>query len=242
MSPKKILLALQFWDGDKEQAMKVARLVADLQPGICEIADFMFVARFDCTQDQRTIEHVSRKFNVQHFINQRFRGAEWPHGCNQLAFGTLDYVYTKMESKRIPDYKAVLLFEADSAPMHPAWISALSEEWDKKDVKVLGHLLAHGPDGKGHVNGNCLISTDKAFLKWLCRDVGGCTPHAGWDWVLAPKFRQKGWADTPLIRSWYNQRGMTAETFETASRQGMALLHGFKDDSLLRHVRARFAS
>lgn len=236
---QKLLLALQFWERDRDQAMKVARLVADLQPGMCEIADFLFVARHDCAQDMKTIEHVSRKFNVHHFINTRFRGAMWPFGCNQLAFGTLDYVYTKMASKRLPDYKAVLLFEADACPMYPAWITDLSQEWDKKNVKVLGHLLSHGP-GPGHVNGNCLLSTDKSFLKWLCRDVGGVTPHAGWDYILAPQFRKHGWSDTPLIRSWYRQPTMPKEGFEEASRQGIALLHGVKDASLLGHVRQRF--
>jgi hypothetical protein len=244
---QKLLLALQFWNGDKAQAMGVARLVADLQPGFSELADFMFVARFDCTQDMKTVEHVSRKFNVHHFINSRFRGAEWPFGCNQLAFGTLDYVYTKMESKRLPDYKAVLLFEADTTPLYPAWISDLSQAWDKANTKMLGHVLPHGPrtsntPGGGHVNGNCLISTDKTYLKWLTRDVGGCTPHGGWDFVLAPEFKKRGWADTPLIRSWYRMPTMTEEQFESASAQGIALLHGCKDDSLIRHVRSRFVT
>lgn len=237
MITQKLLLAIQFWQGDKEQAMKVARLIADLQPGFCEIADFMFVARFDCGQDMKTIEHVSRKFNVHHFINHRFRGAEWPHGCNSLWFGTMDRVYTQTVADKFPRYKAVLTFEADAAPMTPHWISALSQAWDKAQAKVLGAFQsAPGP----HINGNALFSCDKSFLKWITRDVGGCSPHGGWDFLMANEFRKKGWADCALMRSWWQLATMPPEVFEDLSRQGVVFFHGCKDDSLLKLVRARF--
>lgn len=237
MIQQKLLLAIQFWDRDKEQAMKVARLIADLQPGFCELADFMFVARFDCTQDMKAVEYVSRKFNVHHFINNRHRGSEWPHGPNSLWFGTMDYVYTMSVAKRIPDYKAVLTFEADATPLSPHWISALSQDWDRAKTKVLGAMQTSPAP---HVNGNALFSCDRSFLKWISRDVGGCTPHAGWDFVLAGQFQRKGWADCPLMRSWWNMATMGKETFEDLSRQGVVFFHGCKDDSLLRHVRERF--
>ena len=234
---KKILLAIQFWERDKEQAMKVARLIADLQPGFCDIADFMFVARFDCEQDMKTIEHVSRKFNVHHFINSRFRGAEWPHGCNSLWFGTMDYIFSMTEAKRIPDYKAVLTFEADSSPLSPNWISELSQAWDKANVKVLGAMQTNPAP---HVNGNALFSCDLPFLKWIARDIAGCTPHAGWDFVLANAFKKKGWADCPAMRSWWGYPTMSKETFDQLGREGVVFFHGCKDDSMVRHVRERF--
>lgn len=234
---QKLLLALQFWDGDKEQAMNVARLIADLQPGFCEIADFMFVARFDCEQDLKTVEYVSRKFNTNHFVNTRFRGAEWPFGCNQLFFGTVDYVFTMSEAKKIPDYKAVLTFEADTAPLSPNWISELSQAWDRANVKVLGALQSNPAP---HINGNALFSCDLKFLKWLTRDIGGCTPHAGWDFVLAPQFKKWGWADCPAMRSWWQTKEMPKEVFEQLSREGVVFFHGIKNGDLIRHVRERF--
>jgi len=235
---QKLLLAIQFWDKDKEQAMKVARLIADLQSGFCEAADFMFVARFDCTQDMKTVEHVSRKFNVHHFINTRHRGAEWPHGCNSLWFGTMDYVYTMSVAKRIPEYKAVLTFEADSAPLSPNWISELSRGWDEAKGKVYGAMQSNPAP---HVNGNALFSADRDFLKWVTRDVGGCSPHAGWDFVLASEFRKRGWADCPKMRSWWGYPTMSEETFNQLSREGVVFFHGVKNCSLVEHVRNRFA-
>lgn len=236
---KKLLLALQFWEKDRPAAMDVARLIADLHPGFCETADFMFVARFDCEQDMKTIDYVSRKFNVHHFVNTKFRGAEWPHGPNALWFGTMDFVFSMSEAKRIPDYKAVLTFEADACPLTPNWLSVLSQEWDKAETKVLGAMqTAPAP----HVNGNALFSCDLPFLKWIARDVGGVTPHAGWDFVLANAFKKKGWADCPSMRSWWNMATMDKGTFEDLCKQGVVFHHGVKDDSLRRLVRQRFVA
>ena len=232
----KILLALQYWEGDKAQAMKLARLVADLEPRHSEYADFLFVSRFDCTHDLETVKYVSKKFKVHTYINRQ-RGEMWPHGCNSLWFGTVDWVYSYGEADRIPPYKAILTFEADACPLTPNWISEISREWDKAKVKVLGALLQSPGE---HVNGNALFSGDKAFLKWVSREVGGCSPTGGWDFLLAPQFKRRGWANSNFFRSWWNTPSMTYDTFEDLVRQGVRVFHGCKDESLLSHVRRRF--
>ncbi len=233
---EKILLALQFWDGDKAQAMNLARLIADLEPRHSDKADFLFVSRFDCAHDMETVKHVSKKFNVHTYINRQ-RGQMWPHGCNSLWFGTMDWIFSYGEADRIPPYKAILTFEADCAPLAPNWITELSREWDKAKVKVLGALLKAPGE---HVNGNALFSGDKAFLKWISRDIGGCTPHGGWDYILAPEFKRRGWANSNLFRSWWNTKTVSQETFQDLSKQGAVFFHGCKDESLLGHVRRRF--
>ena len=60
----KLLLALQYWDGDKEMAMKVARLIADMEPAHNADVDFLFCSRFDCTHDMDSVAHVAKKFRV----------------------------------------------------------------------------------------------------------------------------------------------------------------------------------
>lgn len=214
---RKILLALQFWNGDKARAMEVARLIADLEPRLSEKADFLFVSRFDCSQDEDTIKYVSRKFYTHHYIN-RTRGEMWPHGCNALWFGTMDWVYSHGLAKRVPDYKAVLTFEADAFPLAPNWVSELHQEWDRVNVKVLGALQSSpGP----HINGNALFSGDPAFLKWVAREKGGCRPSGGWDYLLASEFRKRGWSNSNLFRSWWGYPTMTRETFDSLVAQGV---------------------
>lgn len=234
---EKILLALQFWDGDKAQAMKVARLIADLEIRHSDQADFLFVSRFDCGHDKSTLDHVSRKFNTYKCVNRR-RGREWPHGCNDLWFGTMDYMFAMNAAKRLPTYKAILTFESDATPLAPNWISELSRAWDaSQPTKVLGALQSSpGP----HVNGNAMFSGDLKFLKYIARDVGGCSPQGGWDFMLAPMFKRLGWRDSGLFRSWWNYPNMSEETFNQLGREGVVFFHGVKNDSAMNHVRRRY--
>lgn len=234
--PTKILLALQFWEGDKKMAMKVARLIADLEPRHSEIADFIFFSRFDCSHDMETVGYVARKFNTYTEINRR-RGTEWPHGPNSQWFGLMDYVYTVNVAKRFPVYKAILTFEADAVPLAPNWIGELSREWDRaQPAKVVG---AHQTSPGSHINGNAMFSGDIQFLKQI-RDIGGVNPTGGWDYILAPTFQKAGWKNSNLFRSWWNCKTASGETFSQLTREGVSFFHGVKDESLLNLVRQRY--
>lgn len=236
----KLLLCLQYWSGDKKQAMELARFIADLQPGRCEIADFLFVSRFDCPHDMETIRYVSKKFNVMHYTSKR-RGTGWPNGCNELWFGSMEYVYHMIEARKIPWYKAVFTFEADGVPLAPNWINQFSQAWDEESKKnltfVLGpYLIYPGP----HINGNAMFSCHLAFLKWLVKQVGGARPSAGWDFVLYPDFKKWGARDYPMMQSYWGSRTFTEEGFQHQLARGTAFLHGVKDDSLLNMARKKF--
>lgn len=236
---KKILLLLQFWEGDRDQAMRTARLIADLQPGFCDIADFMFVARFDSTNDGKTMDYVSRKFHVHSHVNTGRRGVGWPSGCNDLFFGSIDHVYSHRLAERLPDYKAVLTFEADCCPLHPEWVSTLSAAWDKAGTKMYGPVVS-GPGMNEHCNGNTFVSGDLEHLRWLAREIGGCSPHVGWDYLLYPKFLARGVKNAPEMRSIYRAIGFTPEVFAKLRQQGVSFVHGVKDDSLEKIVREKF--
>lgn len=232
---QKILLALQFWNGDKVEAMKRARLIADLSFKHSDKADFLFFSRFDTTHDPETIKHVSRKFDTHYAVNRR-RGIGWPSGCNDLFFGMVDWVYSQKEAGRVPDYKAILAFEADSCPLHSNWINQLSESWDKAKSKIHGPLLENGP----HVNGNCLVSAEMKFLKWLSRTKGGCSPIGGWDYLMYGDFKPWGISDAPCMKSWWRVPTMDSATYEGLLSQNVCFLHGVKDDSLVRLVRKKY--
>lgn len=237
---KKILLALQYWDGDREQALKLARFIASMEPRHSEIADFMFICRFDSSIDLDTVQEVSRKFNVYTHKSRR-QAKGWPYGCNELWFDTMTRIYELKAAKKMPDYKAVLTFEADCSPLVPDWIAQLSAEWDKRKVTVLGHLSDCGGghwDG-WHINGNALFSGDMDFLKQI-RSLAGCRANSGWDLILAPRFKKMGWSGTEKIVSKYGRKDVCSlAEYETMLTDGTVLLHGFKNDSLLKLVKAR---
>jgi len=225
----KLLLALQFWKGDKDQAMRLARFIADLQPGHCEIADFLFISRFDCPQDIETIKYVSRKFDVHHTVCRR-RGVGWPGGCNELWFGACEHVYHSIESGKMPQYKAMFTFEADGVPLARNWISRFSELWDESKCYVAGALL----DSPGiHINGNALFACDLKFLRWVSKTIGSCSATSGWDYYLSKAFKQWGWAAIPEIVSEWQTKTFPVERFEEEIRKGTLWHHGVKDASLL---------
>lgn len=236
--PRKLLLAIQFWKGDQAQAMKVARLAADLETRHSDLADFLFVSRFDCPHDMETIKYVSRKFNVHHHVSRR-RATGWPWGCNELWFETCQYIYEhSIDAKRIPEYKAVLTFEADAFPMCPNWISMLSEEFDAlQPAKIIGAMQRYPAP---HVNGNALFSCDPKFMHWIARKVTGCAPSGGWDFLLAKHFKEWGWKNSNLFRSWWQTPTLEPERFATLQKEGVAFLHGVKDESVLRLVRDKY--
>lgn len=235
--PNKLLLALQFWENDRAQAMKVARLIADLEPRHSEAADFLFVSRFDCTHDKKTLDYVSRKFNVYSHISRR-RETGWPGGCNGLFFGTMDYVYSVSVAKRFPVYKAILTFEADCIPLVPNWISEISREWDRaQPAKMVG---AYQTNPLGHINGNALFSGDLKFLKHLTRNIGGCSPMGGWDFMLRHEFKRLGWKDSRMFRSWWGYPTTSQETYEQLLREQVVVFHGCKDSSALECVRKKY--
>jgi hypothetical protein len=240
----KILLVLMFWEGDKAQAMKLARLLADLEPGHSNEADFLFVNRFDCSHDEPTIRFVSRKFNVFKHTSQR-RGTGWPHGCNAIFFGSLEWIYRKMEAAQVPHYKAVVFLGADGAPLRRDWISIFVREWKKANeetkICMAGALIKDPAYHHDHINGDCAMMTgDLDFLKWLTLGVGDVSVTAGWDWVLSRDFQLRGWADFPFVRSVWNRRtDFTEKNWQEETELGTVWFHGQKNFSLLEMSRKK---
>jgi len=237
-----MLLCLQNWGGDQKQAMKLARFIADLQPGRCDAADFLFVTRSDCPHDKETLQYVSRKFNIFHHVSRR-AGRGWPAGCNDLWFESMSWIYHMVEARKVPAYKCVFTFEADGVPLIPNWIQLFSADWDleskKRPTFVMGaYLTAPGT----HINGNAIFSCNPALTRWLTKQVSGCHVNAGWDYVLYPDFRRWGACPYSRIRSYWNSKTFPESAYQNELASGTVWLHGVKDDSLLDTSRARLTS
>lgn len=237
----KILIALPYWKGDQPAAMKLARLIADIEPTHCEWADLLFVARFDCIHDHTTILQASRRFNVFTHISGR-REVGWPAGCNGLLFGTMEFFYYKMLAEKIPQYKAILICEADTVPLTRNWIETASREWDRvqklKTTRIAGAMVGGGEFGRQHINGGCvMLSGEMKFLEWLTKRGAAYSSIAGWDWALAEEFKAWGWANIPGMKSYWNRPTMGLSEVEQLQKEGVFLLHGIKDDSLVKASR-----
>lgn len=224
-----------FWDGDKPQAMKLARLLADIQPGHSNEADFLFVCRFDSSHDDAVVRHVTRRFNTYTHRSKR-RGVGWPVGCNSLFFGSLEWVYHMMAGGKVPCYRNVLILGADSVPLTVDWLKNMRAYWDElqkhTEVFVAGAMGEAG--GRMHINGDCMMLSGRLdFLKWLAVTIGDITVPAGWDWVLNDEFKRWGWADFPFVKSLWRKATFTRQEWDYAKNLGWEFVHGVKDDTLL---------
>lgn len=232
----KILLALQFWQGDKAQAMALSELIADIEPEVSAYADFLFIARFDCQHDVGAIEKMSRKFTTYHHTSPR-RGTGWPMGCNDLTAGLVEYAFHKMTAGKMPHYKAIFALEADVVPLHRDWIKKISEAWDalKPPVYVAGRMLKASHIHL-HVNGNALLSGNFKFLKWLLRELNS-NSAVGWDYRLASQFKNWGWAEIPGMECLWNHPTLSEEQIQGLVNRGVVFLHGVKDYSVQNFAR-----
>lgn len=229
---------MPFWNGDRDQAMQLARLLADLEPQHSELADFLFVARFDTKQDQDTVRQVSRKFNV-HTHTSRRQEVGWPRGCNGNFFGGMEWVYHKMLAKQIPHYKSIFNMGPDCVPLTRDWLKLLHQFSSSTGARVAGPII----DPKGahpHINGDsCLLSSNMEFLKWLTIRASQGKQNAGWDWQLSTEFSSRGWANIPWIISLWNTPTFHESQWAELTAAGIKWVHGVKNFSLLELARRK---
>ena len=222
----KILLALQYYPGDRDDAMSTARMLADVQGGHSDLADLCFVSRHDTTADPQTVVYTSRAFNVM-TIRSRRSGTGWPHGPNELWFDLIDQTHERISCGHWPAYKAVLTFEGDTTVLSRDWIRGLVDEWDRRPSgsNMVGSLQAAPAE---HINGNMLVSADLGYLAKI-RSIGGCSPNAGWDYACRDQFRAWGWAPTEKIVSWWKSKTLLEPDYLELQRRGCLFFHGVKD-------------
>lgn len=225
------LLCLQYWDGDRSKAMRLARFIADLEPAKREDVDFMFMARADSSFDAATSAHVSRKFNV-FTAKPRVRAAGHPYACWVTFFSVFEWLLQNKSQKTCPQYKWVLCFEPDCVPIGKTWITELSDEWNRLNKHVVGSETFHW---QMHLNGNAMYSADMNFLNWMVRDItlAGCPAREPYDLWMFPQFARWGVGYSRKIANRCGQKTMVPDESKwLREKMGIALCHGVKDDSL----------
>lgn len=233
-SSDRMLIALQFWNGDAKPAYELARLLADIEPEHQKRADFLLISRFDTPIDSHVVKHVSRKFDTYH-LRCRRQGVGHPCGCNELWFGVWEWIAGRQS--RGVCYKMAFTCEGDGAPVTRDWISRMHMAWDKaQPANVVGAYLGD------HINGNALFSCHPAFVTYLTRRVVSVSKNAGWDRVLWRNFQQWGAKGVEEIRSYWQTPTMNPEWFEAEAASGAVWIHGVKDASLHQQSRKRLIS
>jgi hypothetical protein len=173
-----LVLNVQFWPGDRDQAMQLARLIADLEPNYRDDVVFLFTARFDTAPDPETVEYVGQKFPVRLFTTT-VRSTGWPVGCNQMMAESYQHCIQLARSGKIKA-SAVMFIEADAVPLCAGWLDKLIEEYRGCGKQILGPWITSPCE---HVNGNCIISLE--FWK-KHRAIFAPPAWGGWDVTCGP--------------------------------------------------------
>lgn len=235
MSQKRLLVALSFWEGDRAQANRLARLLADVEPVKTAVFDLLLLARFDTTVDEATAEYCRHKFDVYTSLGT-IQKVGYPAGAWATWRGCYDWAVAQQR------YDAVMTIESDSVPLTEDWAARVSEAWAlQPGVGVMGDVqppqtAAHFGE---HVNGNAVFSTRPdvaaAIQAWAPEQDG----HP-WDLYGHPVWAAFGVNDTRTIQSDFRSARLTPGYLDRLISKGVVWLHGCKDNSAYDWAKARF--
>lgn len=229
-----MLIALPFWEGDKDRAMDLCRILAGLQPHhIGNFAHVLLVARQDCKHDMNMIKIVMAKFNTfTHISNSPLKG--WPNGPNGMFGNTMIHIANNQKKNQ---YDCVYWMEADAIPLCPNWFVDMHNSWKARHIKclVMGCRSDCNGDGSGdHISGSCLYHPNIAKLM---PELTGVTGQA-WDYKHRAKIVQVG-AHTPMIENWYKATNLPPD-IANRSELGVRAIHGCKDRSVVNSVANKY--
>ncbi len=220
-----ILIALQFYAADRDRAMRLARMIADIEPRFRDDVEILFCARFDTPQDSATIEYVQQKFIVRQFTTVT-KWTGWPGGPNGMARDVLREIGNGQNAKA----DGVLMIEPDCVPVAKDWLDQLAAAWRGPEgapceAYMMGAWRDSGPVG-GHINGNCMVPPEIGGYV----DLSRITEHYAWDCQLSELTRGY-WKQTDLIRNLFQETNVTEDRMIGGPFGRPALVHGVKDDS-----------
>lgn len=240
MTPN-FVIALSYHHADAEQATKLAKLMADIEPSYRDDILVLLVRRFDTIQPLEMLEAIAKKFPVATFkTTTPWTG--WPAGCNAVAMDTIGYAqrcyYTHLGFG--PDswanVRGVLLMEPDCVPCTSDWLNRIIAEWGRASEGTL-QMGAWRPSGgeHGHINGCCVLPPD--FFGHVSSEVIG--PDLAWDCAISPYVKDH-WHKTSLIKNMFaTQEAVNADFRAGDDGVEPAMIHGIKGESGLDLARLR---
>jgi len=231
-----LVIALQFYRGDWYKAMKLARLLADVEQSRRDDVALMLVRTSECPggsfvdEAARRCSEVFRVENVVLRPDTPERKARWgslnrwPIGCNVLWSGAISHFLESME----PCWTSIFTADGgDGVPLHPNWADLLIEDHRRtlhSDLSVTGRVLKDGM-GRWHVNGNMVI--ERSFLQQHPEILIMPDDPISWDVHHAAKILPGCRASSVVHCNW-KVVGLRPELFPIIARKA-AWWHGYKD-------------
>lgn len=233
---KKLLVALQYWGGDRADAIELLELLASDPRGISPWADLVVFARFDADlPNEGTLFRLRKVFDKVYAMHGKHQLTGYPDGCNGLWANLAEKAYlmsTESSTNRPPpwsQYCGVLAIESDCCPIASNWLEEIHKEWSSTKAVFMGDWQNSGEYPIGHINGNAVFAMD------LYKKAGVPLhpPHGkSWDTWFAKLFNQLGWKKSKCIKSIWNTQTVSRNQIDIFQKCECVLLHGVKSDSV----------
>lgn len=240
LSEKKLLIVIQYYEGDQEESEQLGALIADLERIRNRDADILIYRRHDAPEFSRSVRSkLEEKFDKVFFETCRRKDAKgYPFAANQMWHDLVTLVaqYNPWRT----NYYAFLPLEADCVPVRPGWIRELIAEF--KHAKAEGFAATgfiHN-DPTPHMNGVAVYDIN------IWGIVGGGILNGGNAQVAYDIYHGRNLLpvsmNTPLIMFQYRRPTISADDLFRPWRDGVepALFHGVKDASAREAVRAKW--
>lgn len=237
--PRKLLVVVGFYHGDKDAAEELCALIADLERVKNHDADILLFGRSDATAPSRDIiGKLEAKFDRVLFQRcRRTDGKGHPWGANSMFY---DMVTLFAQVAPWADhYYAFTNLETDCVPTRPGWIAELIKGWKEAEVggrACIGHIH---DDVKRHMNGVGVYAID-IWKRVGANTLGGGSPQVPYDIRHADSILPLA-VDSPLFYFEYRRPTISSEELFAERKGGMApaIWHGVKDETARQAVRAR---
>lgn len=227
--PLGLVVAIQFYTDDEHRALRLARLIADIESRRRDDVIIAFARRFDCPTSSlltETFLHVGQKFPAMNLPSQR-EGTGHPNGCNELWSSTMEQLSTSWQAGNLSAC-SVFTVEPDGIPLTCDWINRLHVEHARavRAGKRVSGCLVESP--VPHVNGTLMAH----LSMWRERlSLHRTPPGQAWDLFHAAVLMAEC-QPTPLIKNIYGAREWSAPAL-AASGKETAWLASTKDDSAI---------
>lgn len=236
---KRLALVIPFYDADREQAMRMAKFICDLEPKYRDDVFLCFVNRWDCPPiHPAEMMRFITTFRVEWFASTT-KAEGHPAGPNAMAKDIFLEAQRLVDAQRWADVDALLLMEPDCVPVAKDWLDQLRAEWDRAQDTNKAVSVGCWRDryvDVPHVNGNALWSTRLATAINVNMDCHGF----GWDSAFSEQLRHRIYPTAMIVNLW-REENVADSRFEKSpflpqSAYRPVLAHGVKDDSARKYA------
>lgn len=230
-----LLFCLQLSPIDCNEALDLARLIADIQKAFPAKCNPSWIVSYRQDTPLSRVHGVEgllvSAFNKNVWVmRSRHFATGWPAGPNAQWRSAMEDI-AAMAAKGQTSAKGVLTFEADCVPLTRDWIDRLEAEYKNRVRDIVGNFDQLNTVSL-HVNGNSIWPVDLA-MRWP--QVLDVPTQWAWDYYNRDFFVAHA-QDTPLIAQIYRRKVYTLGEWVALRKHDLrpVLLHGIKDGSARR--------